>query len=155
MGDTVTKRLDVALISAGIALLSTASTVLAADQTLVDRKNACQVMIPADWKADSLIKGSASSADNTESIVLSSTSAGQSLNDAKGVMQQMYKPVKVLEDSANRFWYEYVPPNNTNGKTRAWYVGIALKGNVCGAQITMKDGNEAVAKTLAMSVKAK
>jgi hypothetical protein len=76
-------------------------------------------------------------------------------NDAKGVMQQAFKPVKVLEDSANRFWYEYVPPNNSNGKTRAWYVGIPLKGNVCGAQITMKDGNEALAKTIAMSVKPK
>jgi hypothetical protein len=146
----------VAIISAGITLLTTASAVLlAADQVVVDRKNACQVTVPGDWKADALIKGSASSADNSESIVLSSTSAGQSLNDAKGVMQTMYKPVKVLEDSANRFWYEYVPPNNTNGKTRAWYVGIPVKGNVCGAQITMKDGNEAVAKTIAASVKAK
>jgi hypothetical protein len=146
----------VAIISAGITLLTTASAaLLAADQVVVDRKNACQVTVPGDWKADALIKGSASSADNSESIVLSSTSAGQSLNDAKGVMQTMYKPVKVLEDSANRFWYEYVPPNNTNGKTRAWYVGIPVKGNVCGAQITMKDGNEAVAKTIAASVKAK
>lgn len=140
---------------AGIVLLSTAAAALAADQIVVDRKNACQMSVPADWKIDAFIKSSASSPDKMESAIVSSTNRGQSLNDAKGVMQQMYKPVKVLEDSAQRFWYEYVPPNNQNGKTRAWYVGIPLKGNVCGAQITMKDGNEALAKTIAMSVKAK
>ncbi len=142
-------------MAAAIAVFSTATMAIAADQVVVDRKGACQVTVPGDWKVDSLLKGSAGSADNAESIVLSSTSNGQSLNDAKGVMQQMFKPVKILEDSASRFWYEYVPPNNASGKARAWYVGIPLKGNVCGAQITMKDGNEAAAKTIAMSVKAK
>jgi hypothetical protein len=146
------------ITSVGIVLCSTvavAAATLAADQVVVDRKNACQMSVPAEWKLDTVLKGSASSADNMDSVVLSSTNRGQSLTDAKAVMQQMSKPVQVLEDSAQRFWYEYVPPNNQNGKTRAWYVGIPVKGNVCGAQITMKDGNEAAAKSIAMSVKPK
>lgn len=150
----MTMRLTLTVVALSVAV-STAATAVAADQIVVDRKNACQMTVPGDWKIATMLKGSASSPDNMDSVIMSSTSQGQSLNDAKGVMQQMYKPVKVLEDSAQRFWYEYTPPNNQNGKTRAWYVGIPVKGNVCGAQITMKDGNETMAKRIAMSVKAK
>ena len=151
----MTKRSGMGFILVGVVMLSTAAAAITADQIVVDRKNACQMSVPADWKASSILKGSASSPDKMDSVIMSSTSQGQSLNDAKTVMQGIYKPVKVLEDSAQRFWYEYVVPNNQNGKTRAWYVGIPVKGNVCGAQITMKDGNEAAAKNIAMSLKAK
>jgi hypothetical protein len=140
-----------AVLFAG-TILSIAAPARAADQVLVDRKDACQVSVPADWKTDPVLKGSAHSPDKQGSVVISSTNAGQSLADAKKVVSSTFPPVTVLDDSANRYWYEYRP---AGGRGRAWYVGIPVKGNVCGAQITMKDGNEAVAKAIATSISAK
>lgn len=151
----MTKRFDVTLVSVGIVLLSSIAAAVAADQLITDRKNECQMSVPADWKLNPMIKGSAKSAQGTESVILASTAPGQSLNAVKGVIEQVYKPIKILEDSPRRLWFEYAAPNNSGGTARAWYVGIPRTGNVCGAQIDMKDGNETLAKTIALSLQAK
>ncbi len=66
------------------------------------------------------------------------------------VIEGMYKPVKTFEDSSQRLWYSY----ELNGKTH-WYVGVPVKGGICGAQLTVgKADQDATAKTIAMSVAA-
>lgn len=116
-------------------------------QKVLARKGGCAMSVPADWKIDSLIKGSAAMADDTASAVVSLADSVSTLADVKPVMQRMFKPTKTFEDSAHRLWYEY-----QNAGAPHWYVGVPVRGGICGAQISFKAGKEDVAKKVAASV---
>jgi len=116
-------------------------------QKVLARKGGCAMSVPADWKVDPLIKGSAGLADNSASAVVSLADSVNTLAEVKPVMQGMFKPTKTFEDSAHRLWYEY---QNAGGPH--WYVGVPVKGGICGAQISFKAGKEEVARKVAASV---
>jgi hypothetical protein len=115
-----------------------------------DRKQICQFATPPDWTSDALTHAVWTSPDGKSSAVISGA-AGLTLQDAKGVMEGNYAPDKVFEDTAGRLWYQY----NTGGSTN-WYVGVAVKGGVCGATLSFKDAaGEAVQKQIANTVGAR
>ncbi len=116
-------------------------------QKVLARKGGCAMSVPADWKVDPLIKGSAGRADNSASAVVSLADSVSTLAEVKPVMERMFKPTKTFEDSAHRLWYEY-----QNAGAPHWYVGVPVKGGICGAQISFKAGQEDVAKKVAASV---
>ncbi len=118
-------------------------------QKVTARKSGCVMYVPADWTVDPVIKGSAGLADRSASAVVSLTDAASTLAEVKPVMQGMYKPTKTFEDSTHRLWYEYQANQQTS-----WYVGVPVKGGICGAQIAFKPGKEAIANKIAASVGA-
>ena len=139
-----------AAVSGGALAADTAarSPAPAGWQKVLARKGGCAMSVPADWKVDPLIKGSAGLVDNSASAVVSLADSVNTLAEVKPVMQGMFKPTKTFEDSAHRLWYEY---QNAGGPH--WYVGVPVKGGICGAQISFKPGKEEdVAKKVAASV---
>ncbi len=146
-----------ALITTAVAALIVASSAtpaaappVAGWQKVTARKGGCAMYIPGDWKISALLKGSAASADGSASAVVDRTDAASTLAEVKPVMEGMYKPVKIFEDTAQRLWYSYELNNKIH-----WYVGMPVKGGICGAQITVgKPDQEAVAKKIALSVAA-
>jgi len=138
-----------AAVSGGALAADTAarSPAPAGWQKVLARKGGCAMSVPADWKVDPLIKGSAGLVDNSASAVVSLADSVNTLAEVKPVMQGMFKPTKTFEDSAHRLWYEY---QNAGGPH--WYVGVPVKGGICGAQISFKPGKEDVAKKVAASV---
>jgi hypothetical protein len=116
-------------------------------QKVLARKGGCAMSVPADWKVDPLIKGSAGLPDNSASAVVSLADSVSTLAEVKPVMEGMFKPTKTFDDSAHRLWYEY-----QNAGAPHWYVGVPVKGGICGAQISFKAGKEDVARKVAASV---
>jgi hypothetical protein len=134
------------------ALLGEAAVATAPEpgwQKVIARKGGCMMYVPADWKVDALIKGSAGAADQSASAVVSLADATSTLAQVKPVIQGIYKPTKTFEDSTQRLWYEYQANNRPS-----WYVGVPVKGGICGAQIVFKPGKEAIANKIAASVGA-
>jgi hypothetical protein len=118
-------------------------------QKVMARKGGCALYVPGDWKADALVKGSAGTDDNSASAVVSLADSASGLAQVKSVMQANFAPTKTFEDTPHRLWYEYQLNGHTN-----WYVGVPVKGGICGAQITFKPGKEAIATKIAASVGA-
>lgn len=137
-----------------LAVLLIASAGVAANtpagwKVLIDRTKTCQIAAPQDWTPIMFSPSSANSPDNKASFVMHATT-GQSLDEVKSVMEGMFPPTKVIEDSKIRLWYVYASSGAAGGAETNWYVGIPSKGNVCGAQITFKDpGMEPLMKQIA------
>jgi len=118
-------------------------------QKVVARKGGCAMYVPADWKVDTLLKGSAGLDDQSASAVISLADSVTTLAEVKPVMEGNFKPTKTFEDSPHRLFYQYL----VGGRTML-YVGVPVKGGICGAQISFKPGKEAVANKVAASVGA-
>lgn len=148
---TIAQKCCVAILGGASVLHVAAST--AADpgwQKVSARKGGCVMYVPPDWSIDPVVKGSTESADHTITAVVSKTDSVNTLAEVKPIMQNMYKPTKTFEDNAHRLWYQY----EFNQRT-GWYIGVPVKGGVCGAQISFKPGKEpAVANKIAASVAA-
>ena len=135
----------------GVAMLLTISTIAIAAapagwKVVTDRKKTCQYAVPGDWTLDTLLVGTATSADKKSNVVIHGNA--QSLTDLKPAVQQMIPPDKVIEDNGKRYWYSYkhlsggsdLPGTN-------WYVAVAVPSGVCAAQVSFKDpAAESVAK---------
>ena len=118
-------------------------------QRVAARKGGCFMSVPASWKVSPILKGAAGPDDNSASAVVNLADVATSLTEVKPVIQGMYKPTRTFEDTAQRLWYAY----EINGRV-GWYVGVPVKGGICGAQITFKRGAEALATQIAHSVGA-
>ena len=118
-------------------------------QKVVARKGGCVMSVPAGWKVDPLLKGSAGLDDQSASAVVSLADSVTTLAEVKPVMEGNFKPTKTFEDSPHRLFYQYV----AGGRT-VFYVGVPVKGGICGAQISFKPGKEDVANRIAASVGA-
>ena len=145
-----TLRPSIIAVLAVIGILA-AGLVHAADQTIV-AKGRCQMTVPADWKADSLLKTEVTSPDKSASAVLSSPNPPFTLAEVKPVVQQSLKPTKSIEDSAQRLWYAY---ETSYAQGTGWYVGVPGKdGHICAAQISFKSAaQEALARNVALSIR--
>ena len=140
------------VMSAALAAFS--ATVPAGWKVLVDKTKNCQIAVPPDWVSSPLSPSMADSADKKSSIVMHGTNQGQTLEQAKSVMEQMFPPTKVIEDSKTRLWYAYKGANeDEDSPVVNWYVGIPANGNVCGVQMNFKNPSaEPVMKQIAESM---
>lgn len=119
-------------------------------QQFSDKAGRCSIAVPGDWKG--LIKTVPQSPDGNSQAIISSSDLTTSLAQLKPIATQMMKPVKVFEDSASRYWYQF---EGNEGTGTHWYVAVPAKGAVCLAQIIFKsDGDEATLKTVAKSLTA-
>lgn len=117
-------------------------------QHVFDKGGRCSIAVPGDWKG--LIKTAPESADRNSQAIISSSDLTTSLAQLKPIATQMMKPVKVFEDSASRYWYQF---EGNEGTGTHWYVAVPAKGAVCLEQIVFKsEGDEATLKTVAKSL---
>jgi hypothetical protein len=141
-----------------VAVLSLASAMLAATtpagwKVLIDKTKNCQIAVPPDWVVSQYSPSMADSPDKKANIIMHGTNQGQTLEMAKQVMESTNPPTKVIEDTKDRLWYEYTTSSgNKNIPPMNWYVGIPVKGNVCGVQISFGPGMEPVMKQIAESL---
>jgi hypothetical protein len=143
----------------GIAVLLGISTfalaaVPAGWKVVTDRKKTCQYAVPADWTADTLLVGTATSADKKSNVVVHGNQ--QSLAEIKPMVQQMIPPDKTIDDNGKRYWYSYKHLSNGGDLPGTnWYVAVAVSGGVCAAQVGFKDpAGEAVAKQIVDTIGA-
>ena len=118
-------------------------------QKVIARKGGCVMYVPPDWKLDPVLKGAAGLNDNSASAVVSLADAVSTLAEVKPVMQNNFEPTKTFEDGPHRLWYQY-----STGSRLNFYVGVPVKGGICGAQIGFKPGKESIANKIAASVGA-
>lgn len=143
----------------GVAVLLAISTVVLAAvpagwKVVTDRKKTCQYAVPSDWTVDTLLVGTATSADKKSNVVVHGNE--QSLANIKPMVQQMMPPDKTIEDNGKRYWYSYKHLANASDLSGTnWYVAVAVPGGVCAAQVSFKDpGAEAVAKQIVDTIGA-
>jgi hypothetical protein len=137
------------LLLLGVAFLAAGSVsygqTLAGGRILRDKKNACQMMVPNDWKGE---RSTAQPADH-KGLATVHGLAGKSWTDSKPMARQVMPPTQIIEDSATRLWYAY---GATEGETH-WYISIPGKDMPCIAQITFHDESFApLAKQMAESL---
>ena len=126
----------------GIAVLLLLSTIVlyaapapAGWKTVTDRKKTCQFSVPADWVPDTLLIGTANSADKKSSIAVHGNE--QSLAQVKPMVQQMIPPDKTIEDNGKRYWYAYKHlANGSDLPGTNWYVAVSIPTGVCAAQVS-------------------
>ncbi len=141
-----------------VVVLAISTMVLAAVpagwKVVTDRKKTCQYAVPADWTVDTLLVGTATSADKKSNVVVHGNE--QSLANLKPMVQQMMPPDKVIEDNGKRYWYSYKHLANAGDLPGTnWYVAVAVSSGVCAAQVGFKDpAGEAVAKQIVDTISA-
>ena len=120
-------------------------------QTMKDRKQLCQISVPAGWTADKENPGALASADKSASVIFSGKPRSGSFADVTRIAKNVFKPVKSLEDTANKMWFVGTP--KIPGQTE-WYLALNTKP-ICEAEITFKHAAfEATAKQIVGSLKS-
>lgn len=137
------------LAVAGCSALALAADVPSGWKLIKDKKQVCQAAVPADWTTDKILTSMATSPDKKSSVVVHGLRAGASYSDTVTMAKQMFKPVKVFEDSASRTFYS----SERKGKPGSSYY-VAIGGaQVCNAQIDF-EGSDDTAKKIANSLSA-
>lgn len=143
----------------GIAVLLAMSTIVLAAapsgwKVVTDRKKTCQFEVPPDWTVDTLLVGTATSADKKSNVVVHGNE--QSLANIKPMVQQMMPPDKTIEDNGKRYWYSYKHLANAGDLPGTnWYVAVAAPSGICAAQVSFKDPvAEPLAKQIVDTIRA-
>lgn len=120
-------------------------------QVMKEKKQLCQISVPAGWTADKIMPGSLTSPDKLASITLGAKPDGVGFADTSKMAKDMFKPVKTFEDTANKTFF--VEKGNIPAII-TWYVALNTKP-VCEAEIKFKGaGYEATATQIANSLKS-
>jgi hypothetical protein len=120
-------------------------------QVMKDRKQICQIALPADWTADKTMVSNVTAPDKKANVIFSSKPASASYADIVKMAEDMFKPVKTFEETAGRTWFASTPDRGRKGT--AWYVAMS-SSPVCEAQIVFEDLSfEASANQMVNSLK--
>jgi len=146
------------LIVWGLAAASYLFTALAAYaqapagwHSMKDRKQLCQISVPAGWTADKEKVGTLASADKSASVIFSGKPRSGSFAEVIAIAKRLFKPVKTIEESATRTWFVATP--KIAGQTE-WYLAVNTMP-ICEAEIAFKNpAFEATAKQIAGSLKS-
>ena len=103
-------------------------------QLMKDRKSQCQMSVPPGWTADKIMPGNVTAPDKSANVIFGGKPAAATFQQIADMAKDMFKPVKVFEDTPKRVWFASAP---TSGKA-SWYVVINSKP-VCEAQIRFPD----------------
>jgi hypothetical protein len=119
-------------------------------QVLKDRKQLCQISVPAGWTADKIMPGNVTAPDKKAKVIFGSRPAGVTYADIVKMAKEMFKPVKTFEESAARTWFA----SAAKGTSSSWYVAMST-APVCEARIEFQDAAfETDAKQMAASLKS-
>jgi hypothetical protein len=117
-------------------------------QVMKDKKQLCQISVPAGWTADKIMPSSLTAGDKKASVIFSNKPADVTYADIVKMAKDMFKPVKTFEEGPNRTWF-----SSAAKKGSSWYAVINTKP-VCEVQVDFQDpGFEASAKQIVGSLK--
>jgi len=134
-----------------IALSVLAQETPAGWKVVKDRKQTCQMSVPPDWTANAIMPSNLTAPDKKANVTFGSKPASMSYADLVKAAKGMFKPVKMIEETASRTWYVAESARGKSGTT--WYIAVATSP-VCEAQIAFEDAAfEATAKQIAKSLK--
>jgi len=106
-------------------------------KTVAVTGTSCHYAVPSDWTEETSRLGMAKSRDEKSSIV--PVSVPDSFSNAKKAVAQRMPPLKVLQDSPQRYWYVYRDPSDgEDSPDTHWLVAVAGKVDVCAFQITFR-----------------
>jgi hypothetical protein len=141
------------LVAANIMLLvvNGAAQTPAGWQVMKDKKQLCQIAVPAGWTADRIMVSSLTAPDNKASLIFSNKPASSTYADIVKMAKDMFKPIKTFEDGPARTWFQSAPEAK---KGTTWYAAIS-SAPVCEVQIQFQNpAFEASAKQIVNSLKA-
>lgn len=132
-------------------LSAAAQSVPAGWKIVKDRKQHCQIAVPADWTTDKILTSQATAPDKSASALVHGIPPGAATYaDTVKAAKGLYKPIKTFEESGSRTWYSTAPDPGQTGTS--WYVATG-GAQVCDAQILFKTpASEATAKQIVMSL---
>lgn len=137
------------------AFAATAPPLATGPQRIVTHNGECEATVPKNWTV-SRHYSQASSPDGRIDVHVFTTSYAdnmKTLAELKALNVNAYKPVKTFEDTPQRIWWQYAPHfENNNG----WFVAVLGKTGTCNLEISFANSviaDEAVAKTIARSLK--
>jgi hypothetical protein len=121
-------------------------------QVVKDRKQLCQVAVPPGWTADKIMPGNLTAPDKKANVIVGGKPAGVTYADIVKMAKEMFKPVKMFEETASRTWFASTPDRGKKGTS--WYVAMNT-APVCEAQIEFQDpAFEGDAKQMIASLKS-
>lgn len=88
-------------------------------------------------------------------VIPQKVNANDSFDQVKQQLQGKMPPLKVLKDSADRYWYAYRDPADAEDSPDThWMIAVAGTGQVCAVQITFKSANgESVPTQIVATIK--
>ena len=111
------------------------------------KKGQCQAMVPGTWKAG--FAGIGMDAPGGKASALVSGKDG-SIALVKSTLPSVFKISKTYEDSASRYWVEYI---GAMGNKRHWYVVTPAANGICSVVLDFDSSlSEADAKSIATSL---
>jgi hypothetical protein len=132
--------------------LTAAAQTPAGWQVMKDKKQLCQISVPAGWIADKIMPGSLTAGDKKASLIFSSKPDGVSYGEIARAAKDMFKPTQTFEETVSRTWFVSTPDRGSKGTT--WYSAINSKP-VCEVEIKFQDPTfEANAKLIVNSLKS-
>jgi len=135
---------------AALALFAAAPLLSAqGGQKVVSHDGGCQVTVPAGWQVSAGI-GLATSADKSQSAVVSSPKHMSGLADVKQIAPTIYKDDKVVKDSGSEFQME---GQSGDGKPNV-YRAVPVSGGLCLVEVKYTSGTIDDARKIAESLKS-
>lgn len=102
----------------------------------------CQYSVPADWKQEPHRPGVSQSPTQDVVVVPQKVGAKDSFDDVKKQLQDKMPPLKVVKDTADRYWYVYRDPADAEDSPDThWMVAVASGNQVCAVQVTFKSAD--------------
>jgi hypothetical protein len=109
----------------------------------------CQMLVPPDWPLGR-VKGSAYQTESRAAAIVRKTREN-TWPEVVASARQTYKPLRVIEETEARFWFEYAGSVKAPGAS--WYVAARAGDAICFAQISFKESRyQAEATRIAKSV---
>jgi hypothetical protein len=116
---------------------------------------ACQYSVPADWRQEPAHPAVSQSPGEDVVVIPQKVNANDSFDQVKKQLQDKIPPLKVLKDSAERYWYVYRDPADAEDSPDThWIIALEAGGQVCATQITFKSANgETIPKQIVATIK--
>lgn len=115
-----------------------------------DKKQLCQMAVPADWTPDKFMASQLHSPDGKTNALLGAKPAEATYGQIVQMAKSMFKPTQTFADTAQRTWFEET--KDANKKKTSWYAAINSTP-VCEVQVEFFDPSfEADAKKIVESL---
>jgi hypothetical protein len=123
-------------------------------KTISDTAHSCPFKVPPDWVEDASRAGMAQAPDEKSTIV--PVPMPKSFPDAKKAAAQKMPPAKVLQNSAQRYWFVYRDPaDGEDSPDTHWFVAVPGKDGVCAFQITFRSATgDALPKRIVRTIRS-
>jgi hypothetical protein len=123
-------------------------------KTVAVNGTSCRYAVPVNWTEDTSRAGMAQAPDEKSTIV--PVSMPKSFADAKKAAAQKMPPAKVLQNSAQRYWFVYRDPaDGEDSPDTHWFVAVPGKDGVCAFQITFRSATgDALPKRIVRTIRS-